>query len=103
MNTSLMLHTVFWDVIHVSSIYTCCCRWLVMKALYFQDGDKIDHRLVEINRPILRVPNLAIHLNREMGTKFEWNKESHLLVVVAPFTHLHFNEMMCNCLIHVSV
>lgn len=51
--------------------------------VFVRDGDKIDHRLVEINRPVLRVPNLAIHLNREMGTKFEWNKETHLTPVLA--------------------
>lgn len=48
-----------------------------------KDGDKICHRLVDINRPILRVPNLAIHLQREMSTKFEFNKESHMIPVLA--------------------
>ena len=40
-------------------IFICCIK--------IQNRDKIDHRLVDINRPILRVPNVAIHLDREIG------------------------------------
>ena len=42
-------------------------------------NDKIQHRLVQINKPLLRIPNLAIHLNRETNEKFSPNKESHLV------------------------
>jgi len=48
-----------------------------------QNGKNIEHRLVNIDRPVLRVPNLAIHLNRDMGSKFEFNKETHLTPVLA--------------------
>jgi aspartyl aminopeptidase len=40
---------------------------------------KVQHRLVQINKPLLRIPNLAIHLNRETNEKFSPNKESHLV------------------------
>ncbi len=36
--------------------------------------------MVHVERPIMRLPNLAIHLNREMGTEFKWNKETNLYV-----------------------
>jgi len=41
-------------------------------------------RLVHIKRPILRLPTLAIHLNREVNDKgFIFNKQTHLLPVIA--------------------
>jgi len=39
-------------------------------------------RLVYIDRPILRVPSLAIHLDRTANEKFEYNKETNLLPVL---------------------
>ncbi|KAK2155291.1 hypothetical protein LSH36_243g00050 [Paralvinella palmiformis] len=48
-----------------------------------KEGDKICHRLVDVNRPVLCVPNLAIHLQRDMATKFEFNKETHLTPILA--------------------
>jgi aspartyl aminopeptidase len=37
---------------------------------------KFERRLVKVDRPILRIPTLAIHLERQ--EKFEYNKEGHL-------------------------
>jgi aspartyl aminopeptidase len=51
-----------------------------------KNGTSIEHRLVHIDRPILRVPNIAIHLQREMNDKFEFNKENQLAPVLATST-----------------
>lgn len=48
-----------------------------------RNAGAIEHRLVDIDRPVLRIPNIAIHLHREMNDKFEINKENHLLPVLA--------------------
>ena len=40
-------------------------------------------KLVKIERPICRIPSLAIHLERGSGTKFEINAEKHLAPVIA--------------------
>ena len=38
---------------------------------------KLESKLVHLNEPLVRIPNLAIHLTDERG-KFEFNKERHL-------------------------
>lgn len=40
-------------------------------------------RLVDIKRPILTIPNIAVHLEREMNKGVELNKQTHMLPVVA--------------------
>jgi len=47
-----------------------------------KNGSGLEHKLLHINRPILRLPNIAIHLHRELGTKFEFNKENHFSAVL---------------------
>mmetsp|Transcript_2989 Transcript_2989/g.4373 ORF Transcript_2989/g.4373 Transcript_2989/m.4373 type:complete len:479 (-) Transcript_2989:1809-3245(-) len=47
-----------------------------------KSNDKIEHKLVEISKPILRIPNLAIHLDRNVREKFTINAEKHLVPVL---------------------
>ncbi|KAK3280436.1 hypothetical protein CYMTET_11733 [Cymbomonas tetramitiformis] len=47
-------------------------------------GAVISHELVRINRPIMRIPTLAIHLDRNVNSEgFKCNPESHLAPVLA--------------------
>lgn len=46
--------------------------------VYVSENGKHVPKLVKIDRPILRIPTIAIHLHREQGTKLEFNKEDHL-------------------------
>ncbi len=42
-------------------------------------GDQIAQRLIKIDRPVLRVPQLAIHLDREIHERgLKLNKQSHM-------------------------
>ena len=44
-----------------------------------ENGDRLETRLVRIDRPILRIPSLAIHLNREIRTDgLKLNDQQHL-------------------------
>ena len=44
---------------------------------------QVQSRLVNVRRPILRIPSLAIHLDRSVRDKFEYNTETHLTPVLA--------------------
>eukprot|EP01128_Nolandella_sp_AFSM9_P006892 TRINITY_DN3640_c0_g1_i1.p1 TRINITY_DN3640_c0_g1~~TRINITY_DN3640_c0_g1_i1.p1 ORF type:complete len:602 (-),score=141.21 TRINITY_DN3640_c0_g1_i1:115-1920(-) len=46
------------------------------------DGE-IHARLVHLDRPIMRIPTLAIHLDRSVNEKMSFNKENHLLPILA--------------------
>ena len=55
---------------------------LAGRVLVNKDG-QIHHKLVDLKRPLLRIPNLAIHLDRTTNDKFSPNKETHLAPIFA--------------------
>ena len=49
----------------------------------FRDGDRLRQALVAFERPLLRIPNLAIHLNREIHEQgLKLNAQQHALPVL---------------------
>ena len=45
-----------------------------------------DHRLVHLNRPVCRIPTLAIHLDRSVNDSFKFNNEDQLVPILASVT-----------------
>jgi len=42
-----------------------------------------DFRLVDLKLPVAVIPNLAIHLNREINKGFEYNVQTHMPVIIS--------------------
>ncbi|RCK64239.1 Aspartyl aminopeptidase 4 [Candida viswanathii] len=53
----------------------------VAGRVYVQEGDQYVPRLLKVDKPLLRISTLAIHLDREVNTKFEFNKETKLVPI----------------------
>ncbi|KAL6545548.1 hypothetical protein OROGR_009422 [Orobanche gracilis] len=52
------------------------------------------HRLVRIEEPIMRIPTLAIHLDREVNDGFKVNKQTHLAPVLATSVKAELNKLV---------
>ncbi|KAI9100745.1 hypothetical protein K1719_024107 [Acacia pycnantha] len=50
------------------------------------------HRLVRIEEPIMRIPTLAIHLDRDVNNGFKPNTQSHLVPILATLVKAEFNK-----------
>lgn len=53
----------------------------VAGRVYVNDGGRFVPRLVHIDKPLMRVPTLAIHLNRDVNQKFEFNRETEMVPI----------------------
>ena len=56
----------------------CVCVCTCVCVFHMQGANGLEHRLVYIPRPILKVPNLCIHLCREMNKSFGPNPETQM-------------------------
>lgn len=53
------------------------------RLLVREDNNKIISRLIDIDRPVMRIPHVAIHLLRTINQNFSVNKEDDLVPVIA--------------------
>ncbi|KAK9073562.1 hypothetical protein SSX86_007886 [Deinandra increscens subsp. villosa] len=58
------------------------------------DCASYSHRLVRIQEPIMRIPTLAIHLDRGVNDGFKVNAQSHLAPVLATFIKAELNKVV---------
>lgn len=49
--------------------------------VYIKQGDMFVPKLVHVRKPLMRIPTLAIHLNREVNTKLEFNRETDFVPI----------------------
>ncbi|CAJ0577677.1 unnamed protein product, partial [Mesorhabditis spiculigera] len=50
----------------------------VAGMIVVRSGDGLEHKLVDVRGPVMSIPSLAIHLQDDKSSKFEWNNENHL-------------------------
>lgn len=48
-----------------------------------RDGDRLETRLVDLDRDVLLIPNVAIHMNREINNGFAFNEQVDTLPLFA--------------------
>jgi len=65
----------------------------VAGRLLIKEGENIVRKLVHINKPLLRVPFLAIHLARKMNEEFSINKETDLVPVLGQAVSNELNTL----------
>lgn len=56
---------------------------LAGRVIVRESATSFRSRLLLVNRPIMRIPTLAIHLDRDVSNGFSFNKENHLRPVIA--------------------
>lgn len=56
---------------------------LAGRVIVRESDDRFQSRLLLVDRPIMRIPTLAIHLDRDVANGFSFNKETHLRPVIA--------------------
>jgi aspartyl aminopeptidase len=52
-------------------------------SVMVRSGETWEQRLVDLKRPVAVIPNLAIHLNRDVNKGFEYNKQTHLPAILS--------------------
>eukprot|EP00834_Sanchytrium_tribonematis_P003393 NODE_129_length_16972_cov_2.172643.p8 type:complete len:322 gc:universal NODE_129_length_16972_cov_2.172643:13374-14339(+) len=51
--------------------------------IFVRSNSSLVQKLITINEPILKIPNLAIHLDRSVKDGFQFNTESHLVPILS--------------------
>ncbi|KAM0000977.1 putative aspartyl aminopeptidase [Helianthus debilis subsp. tardiflorus] len=60
------------------------------------DGASYSHRLVRLQEPIMRIPTLAIHLDRGVNDGFKVNTQTHLAPVLATSVKAELNKVVAD-------
>lgn len=64
------------------------------RVIIREGKDAFSHKLVRIEEPIMRIPNLAIHLDRGVNDGFKVNTHSHLVPILATAIKAELNKVV---------
>lgn len=79
-----------------------CSTWLdrplsVAGRVLVKEGDAIVSRLVALDRDLLLIPSVAIHMNREVNDKASFNKQVDMLPLLGGAAEEGILKKMMNC------
>lgn len=80
---------------------TILSSWLdrplsVAGRVVYKDGEKIVSKLVDINRPLCVIPNVAIHQNRSINDGYKYNVASDMLALYGAKNSMKLEDIIVN-------
>lgn len=68
-----------------------CAPWFdrplsVAGRILVREGDTIETKLVNVDRDLVMIPNLAIHMNREVNDGYKYNAQTDMLPIYSNMT-----------------
>lgn len=62
-----------------------------------KETNKLQSKLINIDRDLVLIPNLAIHMNRDINSGYQYNPQKICFLFTAIFLQRHFYETNRRC------
>ena len=78
----------------VCKLETCGKVLLANSTVVYKEGNKLVTKLVDINRPLLVIPNVAIHQNRTINDGYKYNPAVDMVALYGSKNGMKLNEII---------
>ena len=71
-----------------------CASWMdrplsIAGRIIYKQNDRLYTKLVDVNKDLVLIPSVAIHMNRNVNDGFKWNKQVDMLPLYGGKETLH--------------